>query len=361
MSGRAGGLAAVRPAGDRRFDEAVALIVLLAGVVLVGILALGVGPSGLSPARVLDILRAGPQTADFPSGEVIIVWQIRLPRILMGALIGAVLALAGAVMQGLFRNPLADPGIVGVSSGAALGAVAMIVLAGGPLAGIAALLGSYALPLAAFCGGLAATCLLYAIATRGGITSVATMLLAGIAIGAFSAAIMGFLIFSSNDTQLRDITFWSLGGLGGATWQKLFVAGPVMLAVVAAAPFLARGLDTMVLGEAEAFHMGLKVERLKRLSIFLVAAATGAAVAVSGIIGFVGIVVPHLLRLAVGANHGFLLPASALAGALLLILADMGARVLVAPAELPIGIITAALGAPFFLWLLLRRRDLTGF
>lgn len=349
-----------RSLGDRSHDQAVAIAILAAAVVVAGIIALGVGPASLSPSRVVAILAAGPQATDYPLGETVIVWQIRLPRILLGGLIGAALALAGAVMQGLFRNPLADPGIVGVSSGAALGAVAMIVLGSGLLSPFAMLLGAFALPAAAFAGALAATVVLYVIATRDGMTSVATMLLAGIALAAFAAAITGFLIFRSDDTQLRDITFWTLGGLGGTTWEKLAATGPIMLAVLVAAPFLARGLDALALGEAEAFHMGLKVERLKRLAIFLVAAATGAAVAVSGIIGFVGIVVPHLLRLAVGADHRFLLPASALGGALLMLFADMAARTLVAPAELPIGIITAALGAPFFLWLLLKRRDFDG-
>ncbi|MCQ8781578.1 FecCD family ABC transporter permease [Mangrovibrevibacter kandeliae] len=360
MSAGEASVAAHRPAGDRSLQQAVAIALLAAALVFVCILAIGVGPAALPPGRVLAILAAGPHGTAYPLGDTVIVWQIRLPRVLMGALIGATLALAGAVMQGLFRNPLADPGIVGVSSGAALGAVAMIVLGGGPLAPVALLLGPYALLVAAFVGGLLATLVLYVIATRGGLTSVATMLLAGIALGAFAAALTGLMIFGSTDTQLRDITFWSLGGLGGLTWTKLFVTAPVMLAILVAAPVLARGLDALVLGEAEAFHLGFRVQRLKRLAIFLVAAATGAAVAVSGSIGFVGIVVPHLLRLAVGADHRFLLPASALGGGVLLVLADMGARTLVAPAELPIGIITATLGAPFFLWLLLQRRALTG-
>ena len=208
---------------------------------------------------------------------------------------------------------------------------------------------------------LMATLILYAIATREGLTSVATLLLGGIALAAFAAALMGYLAFLSDDTQLRDITFWNLGGLGGVNWEKVAISGPIMLLVAASSPMLARGLDALVLGEAEAFHMGLRVERLKRLAILLVATATGVAVAVSGTIGFVGIVVPHLLRLGVGADHRFLLPASCLGGALLLLVADVGARLLVAPAELPIGIITAAIGAPFFLWLLMRRRDFEGF
>jgi iron complex transport system permease protein len=264
-------------------------------------------------------------------------------------------------MQGLFRNPLADPGLVGVSSGAALGAVATIVLGSALLGPLAARLGAYALPFAAFVGAFISTLALYAIATRGGRTHIATMLLAGIALGAFSGAATGLLVFTSTDQQLRDITFWSLGGLGGASWGKLAVAGPLMALVLLALPFLGRGLNVIVLGEAEAFHLGVHVQRLKFAAIFLVALATGAAVATSGVIGFVGIVVPHLLRLVMGADHRPLLPASALGGAILLLLADMVARTIAAPAELPIGILTAAIGAPFFLWMLLRRRGLAVF
>ena len=353
--------AMARAPGDRSLAEAVALGLLAVCVAVMAVLAIGIGPSALSPDRVVHILAAGPDTRAFPLGEVVIVWQIRLPRAIMAVLIGAMLALGGAIMQGLFRNPLADPAILGVANGAALGAVSMIVLGGGALAPVTAFLGGYALPLAAFAGALAATLALYAIAPRGGSTSVATMLLAGVALAAFAAAIMGYLAFLSDDTQLRDLTFWNLGGLGGVTWEKVMITGPIMLGVIACAPMLARGLDALVLGEAEAFHMGLRVEAMKRLAILLVAGATGVAVAVSGTIGFVGIVVPHLLRLAVGANHRFLIPASCLGGALLMLVADIGARLLVAPAELPIGIITAAIGAPFFLWLLMRRRAFEGF
>jgi iron complex transport system permease protein len=344
-------------AGDRSGLAATALGVLAALLALGFVVSLGVGPAGLAPARVVEILAAGPG-ATAHLGETVIVWQIRLPRALLGALVGASLAVSGAIMQGLFRNPLADPGLVGVSSGAALGAVAMIVASGGILGALKAALGTFDLPVAAFLGGLAATLVLYAIATRAGRTSVATLLLAGIAVGAFASAILGFLVYLSDDQQLRDITFWTLGGLAGASWPKVLACGPIMAAAILAALGLGRGLNALVLGEAEAFHVGIRVERLKRLAIVLVCAATGAAVAVAGVVGFVGIVVPHLLRLTVGADHRFLLPASALLGALLLILADMVARTVAAPAELPIGILTAGLGAPFFLWMLLRRRGL---
>lgn len=344
--------------GDRTARARIATLILAALLAATVLLALGVGPAMLSPEAVVRILLAGPTGEVASLADTVIVWQIRLPRICLGALVGASLGLVGAVMQGLFRNPLADPGLIGVSSGAAFAAVATIVLSGGALAPFAALLGIYALPVAAFTGGLLATLLIYRIGTRAGRSSIALILLAGIALGAFAGAGTGFLVYLSDDSQLRDLTFWSLGGLSGATWQKLLAGLPMMGTAIVLAPFLARGLNGIVLGEAEAYHLGIRVQALKRFSIVLVALATGAAVAVSGTIGFVGIVVPHLLRLGFGPDHRHLLPNSALGGAILLLGADMAARTLVAPAELPIGILTATIGAPVFLWILLRRRGL---
>ena len=207
---------------------------------------------------------------------------------------------------------------------------------------------------------LLTTLLLYQIATRGGQTSVATMLLAGIAIAALAGAVTGILIYMADDKQLRDVTFWSLGSLSGMTWVKLFAAGPIILIAFLVVPFLSRGLNAITLGEAAAFHMGVKVQRLKYTAVVAVAGAVGASVAVSGGIGFVGIVVPHLLRIVIGPDHRYLLPASALLGGVLMLGADMLARTIVAPAELPIGIITALAGAPFFLWVLLRDRTRNG-
>jgi iron complex transport system permease protein len=260
-------------------------------------------------------------------------------------------------MQSLFRNPLADPGLVGISSGAALAAVTMIVLGGPLVAALPAVARLYALPTAAFAGALLATALLYSIATREGRTSIATMLLAGIAIAALAAAVIGVMIFISDDRQLRDLTFWSLGSLGGATWETAGVLLPFIGIALLAFARIAGDLDAMLLGETEAAHLGVEIETLKRTAIVAVSAAVGAAVAVTGVIGFLGMVVPHLLRLAIGPTHRALLPASALAGAALLTVADTACRVVVSPAELPIGILTALFGAPFFLWLLLRRRS----
>jgi iron complex transport system permease protein len=263
-------------------------------------------------------------------------------------------------MQGLFRNPLADPGIVGVGAGAGLGAVLAIVLGGMLPVSVAAIVGVHLVPVAAFLGGWAATLLLYRVATRGGQTSVATMLLAGIALGALAGALTGILVYLADDTQLRDLTFWGMGSLAGASWAKLAASLPLILPVLLLSPLLGRGLNALALGEAQAAHLGIHVERVKRLAIVGVAAAAGAAVAVAGGIGFIGIVVPHLLRLATGPDHRYLLPNAALLGASLLVGADMIARVIVSPAELPIGIITATIGAPVFLWILLKRRGLGG-
>lgn len=288
----------------------------------------------------------------------IIIFDIRFPRMVLGVLVGAALAVSGAMMQGLFRNPLADPGLVGVSAGAGLSAITVIVLGGTVLAPLVTILGIYLLPLAAFMGSLITTYVLYTIATRRGQTSVATMLLAGIALGALSGALSGILVYMSDDQQLRDLTFWQMGSLGAATWEKIGAVIPFFIITFAAIPFISSGLNAMVLGEIEAKYLGVPIQRLKRIIIFIVACAVGASVAVTGGIGFVGIVVPHLLRLIIGPDHTYLLPSSALLGAILLLLADCVSRTIVAPAELPIGIVTAALGGPFFLWILLRQRSI---
>ena len=346
--------------GDRRHRAQWALVGLTALSLLVVFGSLSIGPVPLQPALVLDAMFHGSDGSDL-SPELarthIVLFDIRMPRTLLGFMVGGALALAGAMMQGLFRNPLADPGLVGVSAGAGFAAVSIIVLGAGLLAPVVALLSVFALPVAAFIGGLATTALLYRISTRHGLTSTATMLLAGIAIGALAGAATGVLVFVSDDQQLRDLTFWSLGSLGGSTWTKVIAAAPFILPVFAIAPFIGRGLNGLLLGEAEALHLGIDVQLLKKMAVFLVASAVGASVAAAGVIGFVGIVVPHLLRLAIGPDHRFLLPGCILLGGSLLLGADIVARTVVTPAELPIGIVTASLGAPFFLWLLLRQRS----
>jgi len=346
------------PEGDRsaRARFVLALLVLL--LFAVSAMSAATGASDASAIGVLQSWLGGGAESTLSERDRLIINEIRLPRIALGMLVGAALAVSGALMQGLFRNPLADPGIIGVSAGAGLSAISVIVLGHTLLAPVILVLGIFALPLAAFIGGLATTLVLYRVATRRGQTSIATMLLAGIALAALAGAFSGVLIYLADDRQLRDLTFWQLGSLGGATWTKLMAAGPVIAVALAAAPFLSKGLNALALGEASARHLGVPVQRIKAVAIVAVAAATGASVAFTGGIGFVGIVVPHLLRLIIGPDHRYLLPASALLGASLLLLADAVSRTIVAPAELPIGIITAVFGAPFFLWVLLRRRGI---
>lgn len=334
---------------------------LLAGLLLaILLLAVGIGAVQINPDQVLAILlkQIGIETGiAFEARQEAVLMVIRLPRVVAGLLIGASLAVSGAAIQGLFRNPLADPGLIGISSGSALAAAGIIVLGSSALRGVVGLFGDLALPLAAFGGGFLTTLLIYRLATLGGRTSVPTMLLAGIAINALCGAAIGLLTFIATDDQLRDLTFWSLGSLGRANWSMIAAMLPFMLVTLLPLPLLARSLNAFLLGEAEAGHLGIDVERVKTFIVALVALAVGAGVAVAGIIGFVGLVVPHLIRLIWGPDHRLLLPASALLGASLLVGADLLARTIAVPAEVPIGIVTALMGGPFFLWLLLQDRN----
>lgn len=339
---------------------ALPLLALL--LVIVILLAVGIGAVTIYPDQVVSILlkQIGIETAiPFEARQESVLMVIRLPRVVMGLLIGTSLAISGASIQGLFRNPLADPGLIGISSGAALAAALMIVLGTTVLSGVTALLGNLALPTAAFVGGVIATLIIYRLATLGGRTSVPTMLLAGIAINALCGAAIGLLTFIATDDQLRDITFWSLGSLGRASWGVIASLLPFTLLTLLPLPFLARSLNAMLLGEAEAGHLGVSVERVKVAVILLVALSVGAGVAAAGVIGFVGLVVPHLIRLTLGPDHRLLLPASALLGASILVGADLLARTVAVPAEVPIGIVTALVGGPFFLWLLMRDRRIS--
>jgi iron complex transport system permease protein len=329
------------------------LLALLLAAILLGV---GLGAVRIGPGQVAAILlrRAGV-TLDvaYSAQQAAVLWGIRLPRVALAMLVGGGLAASGAALQGVFRNPLADPGLIGVSSGAALGAVAATVLGVAPL-------GLATLPLAAFASGLATTLVVYAFARQGGRTEVVTLLLTGVALNAIAGAATGFLIFAASDQQLRSIVFWSFGSLGGATWRAVLAVLAPIGGGLLLLPRWGRELNLLTLGEREARHLGVATERVRLTLIVLCALTTGAAVAVCGTIGFVGLVVPHLLRLLAGPDHRLLLPASALGGAALLILADLVARTAVAPAELPLGVVTALAGGPFFLWLLHRTRRQQG-
>ena len=340
------------PLKIRRRATLIGLGLLLA---LTTVFALGAGALAIEPWRVVEILL---QAAGIDSGAAIEPYQsaalmsVRLPRILLALMCGATLGMAGASLQVLFRNPLADPTLVGVADGAACGAVAWIVFGG---MGLAAGFGAWGLILVAFGGGLIATAGVMAAARGEGRIDVATLLLAGLAMKALASALLGYLIFLANDLQMRTLTFWLLGSLGGATWSAILPAGLLMAVSLGVLATLARPFDALALGEAEAGHLGVPVERVKCVAVVAVALGVGAGTALTGIIGFVGLIAPHIVRLIGGPDHRFVLPASALLGALLIVVADTMSRTLVAPAELPIGVVTSAIGAPFFFWLLRTR------
>ncbi|MEM8826473.1 MAG: iron ABC transporter permease [Pseudomonadota bacterium] len=346
------------PLADRRRRMGFLVIYVAAAVAVIAFVAsVAVGPLDIRMGDVVAILLQPFGVSPRPGITVVeigVVQSIRLPRALLGAAMGAALGTAGAAMQGFFRNPLAEPGLVGVSAGGALAAVAVIVLGGTVLAGLTASLGTFALPLAAFSGSLIAIFLIYRLSVLEGRVIVATMLLAGVAANALAFSGIGYLTFLADDTQLRDLTFWTLGSLGGATWARILPAGVMLIVAVAGLLTLSRPMNALLLGEDEAMTLGVDVERLKRRAAFMTALGVGAATAVCGIVNFVGLVVPHLVRLMTGPDHRYVLPGSALMGAALVLISDIIARLAVSPAELPLGVITAAIGAPFFFWLLVR-------
>lgn len=334
----------------------VAALTVLLVVALVGAaaLSLGVGASDQPPGAVLTALGNGLHSLvsgqPYPADALhTIVLEIRVPRMLLAILVGLCLAVSGAIMQAIFQNAMADPYLVGVSSGAALGAVVamMIVAPLGLLAGLTAV------PLLAFIGAVAVVYLVYVLSRRGGRVQTGTLLLTGIAVGSLVSAVTSFLMLVM-EQDLRGVLFWLLGGLSGRGWPQVWVILPQAVVGLTAALMLARPLNTLLLGEDVAASLGLNVQGMRRLLLALASLMAAGAVAVGGIIAFVGLIVPHLARLVVGPDHRRLLPLTALSGALLLLLSDLVARTLVAPAELPLGIITSALGCPFFLYLLHR-------
>lgn len=327
-------------------------------LLVVGVIASSmIGQLSISPGEVIgSALRAlGIQTPLAPKDPIVesALWVVRFPRVLMGLFVGAALAVAGAVMQAIFGNPLAEPGVVGVSSGAALGASAAIVF------GVTAL-GSWSIALFAFAGGLLATLLVYAVSRANGRTEVVTLLLTGIAINAFAGAGLAFLLFAADTGSREQIIFWQLGSLNGSRWQEVAIVAGVTVVGVCCAWVLAPAFDLLSLGERNARHLGVNVEVLRIGSIAVVALLTGVAVAFCGIIAFVGLVVPHLIRMIIGPAHRPLIVASALGGAVLLSYADLLARTAVGGADLPIGMLTSLVGGPFFFFLLYRQRRRSG-
>jgi iron complex transport system permease protein len=332
------------------------LVVLLAVMVLSAMM----GAVHVPPRQVISIVfnhLAEPFgwqiDATYTLQQDSVVWSIRLPRILLGVMVGSALAVSGAALQGMFRNPLADPALIGVSNGAALGAVLAIGLS-------VTILGRWTTPVFAFVGGVLFALLGYALARKNGRTEIVTLILAGIALNTFAGAGVSLVTFIADDAQLRAIIFWSMGSLSGATWRAVLSAAPFVIVGLIASFWWRKPLNLMTLGEREARHLGVATERVRFLVIVFTALMTGATVAVSGVVGFVGLIVPHLIRLISGPNHRVLLPASALGGAILLVVADLIARTIISPLELPLGVLTAFIGGPFLLILMLRTRRSEG-
>ena len=346
--------AADRPGGRRGPALLAGLGVTL---VLVVLLAAGRGQVQISPAEVIGSvlhrlgLEVGPLPAA-PQGENAL-WIVRFPRVLLAAVVGAALGCAGAVMQGVFGNPLAEPGVIGVSAGAAVGAALAIVTG-------VTVLGGWTVPVAAFAGGLATTYLVYLLARSGGRTEVVTLVLTGVAVNAVAGAAIGLLMFVTDEAGVQAIAFWNLGSLAQASWSAVTLAAPCLLIGLAVAHADARRLDLLALGEPAARHLGVHVERLRIRMIIVTALLGAAAVAFTGIISFVGLVIPHLVRMIAGPGHRVLLTASALGGAVVVIAADLAARTLVEHQELPLGVLTAVIGGPAFFWLLRRTRNRAG-
>ncbi len=308
---------------------------------------------GATPISLADVFTAGESRAR------LVIEQIRLPRALLAALVGAMLGICGATTQGLFRNPLADPSLIGVTAGAAAGAAVMIFFAGEMVAQ-PGVLGLGVVSIGAFVGGAAAVILVYRIATGREGTSVATMLLAGIAITAIAGGLTSLIEFFANNEMLRRISLWRMGGLDGANTTRVMLAAVFATLIMFTLPRFSTALNALLLGESEARHLGISVQRTKASIVVLVALGVAISVALAGTISFVGLIVPHIIRLLIGPDHRYLLPVSAIGGAILLLLADTVSRTIVAPIELPVGLVTAFLGAPFFISLL-RQRQRYGF
>jgi len=338
------------PTSDlRRLNPKIVAVVLLIAFVIVIFNALSTGAYTIRLGELIRVLFQGP--ARDASGDSVahaVFWNVRLPRVTLAIVVGASLAVAGVVMQGIFRNPLAEPATVGVSGGAAVGAVIAITL------GLSRI--TLGVQVFAFIGGTLATAVVYGLSRVDGKTDIVTLILTGIAINALSGALIGLAVFVADDDQIRTVTFWSLGSLGLATWRAVAMVLPLAIIGIAMSTRFSRTLDLMSLGDRPAEHVGVPVERVRLQTIAIIGLLASSAVAATGIIAFVGLIVPHILRLAMGPKHRDLLWSSALLGAIVTLLADLAARTLLSPAELPLGVLTALIGAPFFLWLLRKMR-----
>ncbi|MCM6772468.1 iron ABC transporter permease [Nocardia sp. CDC159] len=348
----------VTPAPARRWSRvAIVSAISVAVLIVLAVVSAAVGQVPTTPLEVAGSvahkigLDWGP-LPHHPAGEVTL-WQVRFPRVVLALFVGAALATAGALLQGVFANPLAEPGVIGVSSGAAVGAGIVIVIGG-------AFAAAWSVAGGAFVAGLLTTLLVYLLSRSGGRTETVTLVLTGVAVNAFAGGVMSFLLFTASPAARDQIVFWQLGSLNGATWQAVSVVAPLTVLGFAAAALLAPRLDLLALGESAARHLGVDVERLRRNVIVIVAVLATAGVAFTGVILFVGLIVPHVVRMLVGPAHRVLIPLSAVLGAVVLLAADIGARSLVANADLPLGMLTSLVGGPFFFWLLRRTRARSG-
>jgi iron complex transport system permease protein len=331
-------------------------ITLLALLIVSAMIGMGMGAVSISPIQIIAILgkSIGIDSAiRCTEVQESVLVAIRLPRVLMAVLIGSSLSISGAAMQSLFRNPLADPSLIGISSGASFAAVASIVLGINSITTITGLSGAYALSFITFLGALVTAVLVYRLSYSAGKTVITTMLLAGVAINAMAGAGTGVFTYMANDAQLRSLTFWMLGSLGGASWNNVLGILPFTLLPVIVLPVMAKALNAFSLGESNAAHIGTNTERVKKIVVLLTSLCVGASVAVAGVIGFVGLVVPHIIRLSIGPDNRHLLLLTPILGALLLVSADLAARTLFIPTEMPIGIITSLIGAPVFLYIVI--------
>ncbi|HTG56064.1 MAG TPA: iron ABC transporter permease [Niabella sp.] len=332
-------------------------LLLIIGLVLSVLISMSVGamkiPLGQVALSIPDMLGIY-KSPHLDNQYINVLSVVRIPRVLLCVLVGAALGISGAAIQGIFRNPLAEPGLVGISAGASLASAIVLTLSLTLFAGLSDYLGHYLLTISAFAGAVIAALLIYRISKTGGTPHITTMLLAGIAINALAGALTGLISFLADDQQLRSITFWMLGSLAGATFETLITVSPFILIPVIALPMMGKKLNAFALGEAQAQALGMQPNQIKQRVVLLSTMAVGAAVSVSGIIGFVGLLIPHLVRLIGGVDHRYVLPASALMGALMLTLADTLSRILMPPMELPIGVVTALLGAPVFISILIR-------
>ncbi|WP_084460595.1 FecCD family ABC transporter permease [Nocardia kruczakiae] len=352
------GEAVVGPRTPRRWSRiTVVFAVSIALLVILALISAAVGQVPTTPLEVAGSvlhrigLDWGPMP-HHPAGEVTL-WEVRFPRVVLAMLVGAALATAGALLQGVFANPLAEPGVIGVSAGAAVGAGVVIVVGG-------AFAAAWSVAGGAFVAGLGTTLAVYLLSRSGGRTETVTLVLTGVAVNAFAGGLMSFLLFTASPAARDQIVFWQMGSLNGATWQAVAVVAPLAALGVAAAVVMAPRLDLLALGESAARHLGVDVERLRRNVIVVVAILATAGVAFTGIILFVGLIVPHVVRMLVGPAHRVLIPLSAILGAVVLLAADIGARTLVHNADLPLGMLTSLVGGPFFFWLLRRTRARSG-